>query len=373
MLVRQPSLYPRRKPVPWRRYVAYVRHAERRLARRRHPLATTIAGSIVLAVAGALFAQAVGIGIGAGVQDLSRSIADTLPTGLDSDLVLGEQPVVVSTAPILDTLPEFTKSNELFFEGRIPSFAIREDSAVAITLNGKLVSTLAIQPDGRFGGVPLTLVDGANTIEATLVEGTTEIAATSHTVTVDRTAPELKIVRPAAGATVEGEVIVEGRTEAAADVIVNDRAVRPNPDGTFTERILAPSGPLVIAILVKDKAGNETRTELGVIVSAVRAPAAGLALAISLDRALVKPGETVVAEIHAIQDGQLKPDLAVTLQVGVVTIGTYRTDSTGTARVGFAAPNHEVEDAAVVVLAGGTSARATLTVAKPTPPPTARP
>jgi len=33
----------------------------------------------------------------------------------------------------------------------------------------------------------------------------------------------------------------------------------------------------------------------------------------------------------------------------------------------------EVEDAAVVVLAGGTSARATLTVAKPTPPPTARP
>ena len=61
---------------------------------------------------------------------------------------------------------------------------------------------------------------------------------------------------------------------------------------------------------------------------------------------------------------KLKADLAVTLQVGVVTIGTYRTDSTGTVRRGFAAPNHEVEAAAVVVLAGGTSARATLTVAK---------
>lgn len=363
-MIREYRVPRKRQPVDWREYAGHVRRAERKLGRRRHPLAATIVGSVVLAVAGSLFAQAIGVGIGAGVRDLGRSIVSTLPGELNEDLVLGETPVVVSTAPILDSLPEFMKANELLFEGRVPAFAVRPTSSIVISLNGKLLSTLQIAPDGRFGGIPITLQDGPNTIEAALVEGTSEIASTSHTVVVDRVAPELKIVRPAADGTVEGEVIVEGQTEAGADVTVNDRAVRPNPDGTFTERLVAPAGPLTLTIVAKDRAGNETKTGLTITVAQAKAPTAGLALAVSIDRALVKPGQTVVAEIHAIQDGQLKADLAFTLQVGVITIGSYRTDASGTARVGFAAPNHEVEDVAVVVLGGGTSARATFTVSR---------
>ncbi len=354
----------KRKPVDWRRYTAHVRRAERKLARKRHPLVATIAGTLVLGIAGALFAQAVGVSVAAGLRDLGGSLVSSLPQSEDSDLVLGEAPVTVSTAPILDTLPEFLKESQLVFQGRVPGFALRPNSVISLALNGKLLTTLTIAPDGRFGGVPLQLQDGPNVIQATLLEGTTEIAATSHTVVVDRTAPELTIVRPAAGARILGdEVIVEGKTEAAADVIVNDRALRPNPDGTFTERLLASPGPLTLVILVRDRAGNETKTEISLTVSEQQAPTAGLVLAVSVDRALVKPGETVIAEIHSIKDGQLHPDLAVTLQVGVVTIGTYRTDSNGTARVGFAAPNHEVENVTVLVLGGGASARTTFTVA----------
>lgn len=349
----------------WRRYARYVRRAERKLGRRRHPLAVTVVASVVFAVAGALFAQAIGVGIGAGIDDLRESIVSTLPEGLDSDLVVREAPVVVSTAPILDGLPEFTRSNDLFVEGRVPAFAVRPGSSIALALNGRPVGVLSLSADGRFGSVPVTLPDGTSTIEATLIEGNTEIASTSHTVTVDREAPELTIVRPATGATVVGtEVILEGSTEPAADVTVNDRALRPNPDGTFTERLVVTPGPLVLRVLARDRAGNETKTEIGIVVEEARVPTAGLALALSLDRSLVKPGETVVAEIHAIENGQLKGDLAVTLSVGVVTIGTYRTDANGTARVGFAAPDHEVEDVAVVVLGGGASARATFTVAR---------
>jgi hypothetical protein len=363
-VIREYRVPRKRQPVDWREYAAHVRRAERKLGRRRHPLAATIAGSVVLAVAGSFFAQAVGVGIGAGVRDLGRSIVSTLPGDRNEDLVLGETPVTVSIAPILDSLPEFLKASVLLFEGRVPSFAVRAESSIAISLNGRILTTLQVAPDGRFGGIPITLQDGPNTIEATLLEGSTEIAATSHTVVVDRVAPELKIVRPEPGATVEGEVIVEGSTEAAADVTVNDRALRPNPDGTFTERIVAPPGPLALTIVARDRAGNETKTELTIIVGEAVVPTAGLVIAVSLDRALVKPGDTVVAEIHAIHDGQLKPDLAFTLQVGVITIGSYRTDASGTARVGFAAPNHEVEDVAVVILGGGTSARASFTVAK---------
>lgn len=358
-------VYRKRKPVDWRHYTAHVRRAERKLARRRHPLLATIIGSVVLAVAGAAFAQAVGVSIATGLSDLSGSMVSSLPQNEDSDLILGEPTVRISTAPILDRLPEFIKANDLVFHGRVPGFALKPDSIISLALNGKHVTTMTIAPDGFFGGVSLQLEDGPNVIQATLLEGTTEIAATSHTVVVDRTAPELKILRPTPGQAITGdEIIIEGSTEAAADVTVNDRALRPNPDGTFTERVLAAPGPLTLVIVARDKAGNETKTEIPVVISEARSEVAGLTLAVSLDRTLVKPGQTVVAEIHAIQDGQLRPDVPVTLQVGVVTIGTYRTDASGRARIGFAAPNHEVEDVAVVVLAGGTSGRATFTVAR---------
>lgn len=365
----------RRKPVDWRRYATHVQRAERTLQRRRHPFLLTIAGTVVLALMGSLFAQAVGVGLGKGLEDLGGTLVQAIPKSQDSDLVLGETEVTVSTAPILDTLPEFVKVNEMVFEGRVPAFALKPDSSISLSVNGKLLTTIAIRPDGRFGGIPLTLQDGTNVIEATLVEGTKEIAATSHTVVVDRTAPELKIVRPSKGESVEGdEVIVEGSTEPGADVTVNDRALRPNPDGSFTERLLAAPGSFAVTIVAKDRAGNETKAQLTVTVTEKTSPATGLTLAVSLDRALVKPGESAVAEIHALQDGRLLADLPVTVQVGVVTVGTYRTDANGTVRVGFNAPNHEVEDLSVVVLGGGTTARASLTVAKPaTPAPTKRP
>ena len=364
MLVRQPSLYKKRKPVDWRRYTAHVRKAEKKLARKRHPFVATVVGSVILGIAGSFFAQAVGVSILAGLEDLGGSLVSALPQNEDSELVIGETPVTISTAPILDTLPEFVKVNDLTFEGRVPAFALKPDSVISLSLNGKLLTTLTIAPDGRFGGVPLLLQDGPNVIQATLLEGTTEIAVTSHTVVVDRFGPVLTIVRPVTDQTIEGdEVIIEGKTEAAADVTVNDRALRPNPDGTFTERLLAAPGLLNLVIVARDKAGNETKTEILVLIRESQAGAEGLTLAVSLDRVLVKPGQTIIAEIHAIQDGQLRPDVPVTLQVGVITIGTYRTDASGVARIGFAAPNHEAEDVAVIVLGGGTSGRATFSVA----------
>lgn len=349
----------------WRRYTAHVRKAEKKLARRRHPFAATVVGSIVLGIAGSFFAQAVGVSLLAGIEDLGGSLVSALPQNEDSELVMSERQVTVSTAPILDTLPEFVSVNVFQFEGRVPAFALKPDSVISLSLNGKVITDLTILPDGRFGGVPLQLQDGPNVIKAALVEGTTEIATTSHTVVVDRKAPSITILRPTKGQAIEGdEVIVEGSTEAGADVTINDRALRPNPDGSFTERVLAAPGPFKIVIVAKDRAGNETKTEINVNVSESQAGAAGLTLAVSVDRAVVKPGQTVTAEVHAIQDGQLRPDVPITLQVGVITIGTYRTDASGVARISFAAPNHEAEDVTVIVLGGGTSGRATFSVVK---------
>lgn len=365
----------RRAPVDWRRYSRFVRKAQAKLPRREHPVAITLAASLVFAIAGSLLAQAIGVGIGAGVHDLGRSLVSTLPQTQEAELVLGATPVTVSAAPVLDALPEFTKTNEVRLSGKVPDFAVRPGRALAVALNGQLVSTLTLAPDGRFGPASLTLPDGTSTIQVTLVEGTSDIAATSHAIVVDRTAPQLSLVRPKAADSVEGpDLIVEGKTEAAADVTVNDRALRPNPDGTFTERLVVSPGPLTITVIARDRAGNETKTQVAITVKqGSQSSTAGTALTVKLDRTTVKPGGSVVAEVRATENGAPKADLAVTLSVGVITIGTYKTDASGVARIGFAAPDHEVEDVAVVVLGGGTSARATLTVAKQPAPTPRRP
>lgn len=353
----------RRRVVDWRRYSARARHARKKLPRYEHPLLLTLALSLVLTLGGIQILQALGVGIGSGLREIGSQVVGALPKAQEAQLVLGETPVTVSVAPVLDAIPDFTKTSELAIAGKVPSFAVAAGRQILVALNGRTVGSYAIAPDGRFGGAPITLQDGPNTVTATLVEGTTDIAATTHTVVVKRVPPTLAITRPKAGDTVDGpDVIVEGKTEVGAEVTVNDRALRPNPDGTFTERLTVPVGPLSVTILARDKAGNETKTQLSLTVKQSSQSATGTVLAVTLDRAKVRPGETVVAKVVATESGLPKADVAVTLQVGVFTVGTYKTDASGIAIVGFAAPDHEIDDVAVVVLGGGSSARATLTV-----------
>lgn len=358
----------KRAPVDWRRYSTHARRARGRLPRFEHPLLVSLAVSLIFALAGLSLLRLAGLGVGAGLRDLGSSIEGSLPKPQEEELVIGETTVNVSAAPILEGLPEFSKGNEILLAGKVPAFAVKPDRVIALAVNGRQVGTFGLESDGRFGGTSIVVPDGTSTIVATLFEATTQVASTSHTVTVDRTPPQLSIIRPKAGDTIDGpDVIVEGKTEAAADVTVNDRALRPNPDGTFTERIVAQPGPLTLTVVTKDKAGNETKTEVAITVKpASQVSIAGTTLAVALDRAKVRPGETVVATIAAAENGKPRAGLAVTIQVGVFTIGTYTTDRAGTTSVGFAAPDHEVEDVAVVVLGGGASARATLTVAKQT-------
>ena len=353
----------RRKPVDWRRYSKQARVARKKLPRYEHPLILTAALSILFTILGIQMLQALGVGIGSGIRDLGSQIVGSLPQAKEGPLVIGEREVTISVAPILEGMPDFTKTNELQIAGRIPSFAVAADRRIAVAVNGSNVGIYPIGSDGRFGGATLRLQDGPNTITATLVEGTTDVASTSQTVVVKRTPPVLTITRPKAGDVVDGpDVIIEGKTDAGVDVSVNDRAVRPNPDGTFTERLTPAVGPLALTIVARDKAGNETKTQLSLTVKQPTQATVGTLLAVTLDRTKVRPGETVVARILAVSNGVPKADVPVTLQVGVFTVGTYKTDASGIAVVGFAAPDHEIDDVAVVVLGGGTSARATLTV-----------
>src|SRR5439155_1113778 len=186
----------------------------------------------------------------------------------------------------------------------------------------------------------LALRDGANAIGLTLLSGKDVIARSAYTVILDRQPPTLDMIGPVDGATVDGpNVIVQGKAEIGATVTVNGRTIVPGQDGSFSESFTPPVGPVAITVVARDRAGNETTKKSSVTL---RAPiAAATLVTVTLDRAKVRPGEIVSAQIRVTENGIPKVGTLATLSVGVITIGSAATDVFGNTRIAFAAPPNE--------------------------------
>src|SRR5439155_294778 len=104
-------------------------------------------------------------------------------------------------------------------------------------------------------------------------------------------------------------------------------------------------------------------TQLTVTVNGKPALGAAANVAVALASYTVKPGGFVNASITVTSNARPVAGQQVSLQVGVVAIGTAVTDPAGHATITFAAPPNE-GIAQVVVLAGAASGSALLTVAK---------
>lgn len=301
--------------------------------------------------------------VGTGVDDFGSRMAALFPA------LQGSRPIElpsgggsVTTDPVALDLPDFTREAALALRGRVPTFALVSGRSVEISLNGAVAATVTPDSAGLFGA-PLTLREGPNAIALTLLAGKDVIAHSSYTIVLDRQPPTLAVTKPRAGDAIEGpNVVVQGAAEAGATVLVNERQIVAAQDGSFTDTFTATPGPLTITVIARDRAGNETKVATAVTVRGA-ASAAPLAVGVTLDASKVKPGQFVTASIRVTANGLPRSDELVTLSVGVVTIGSARTDASGTARIAFAAPPNEGE-ASVVVLASGASGRATLTVAK---------
>ncbi|HEX4743068.1 MAG TPA: hypothetical protein VFW12_00190 [Candidatus Limnocylindria bacterium] len=302
----------------------------------------------------------IGMGVDALGRDLTSALSNAFPQ-VSQPLDL-ERSSSVQHEPIVDQLPAFTSTPSVMLQGHLPSFALGPDRQVEIALNGAVVARVDPDAAGRFAQ-QLTLRDGENTVVITLLERSTVISTTSATSVLDKTPPALSIVRPTNGETIQGEtVVVEGKTEPGARVTVNERVVAAAPDGTFSESFTATAGAVPIEVVTRDQAGNETKTKIDVLVRA-QAAQAGQRIAVSLDRTKVRPGEPVVADVTVLENGRPKANASVTLFVGVFEVGTSRTGSNGSVKVGFAAPTTEGEIGVVAIASSG-SARATLTVAR---------
>jgi hypothetical protein len=340
-----------------------VRHAKSNLPR-RHGLPLVVAllcWSLLLGGAGTIAVRAAG-GLTAVAGDAGSFIANVVPAPRSIDIPLSDPGGVVAAAPILDQAPDFVAAAALLIQGRVPSFAVETGRHVEITLNNGAAAAIPIDAKGHFA-LPVTLKDGPNAVVATLLSGRDVVATTSRTIVLDRVPPSLSIGRPRPGDVVDGSIVtVEGKAELYSAVTVNDRNVVVGADGSFTEAFTAPFGPVSITVVARDRAGNEARSLVTVVVRD-RSAAGAVTLFVALDRPTVGPGGPVTATITLSDPSGPRAATAVTLSLGTRAIGTTKTDALGKATISFVAPQSE-SVTQVIVLGGGASGSATLTVTR---------
>ncbi len=354
----------RRTPPPRDRYVAVARAATRRRVRRRLPaVATGIVWGLVLASA-AIIADTTASGVSRLGGSAGSFVAGLIPAPEPvGNLTIAETTGQVGAAPTLDALPQYTKDSGLLIQGLIPSFVRATDRKVAVALNGGAAVVVAFDANGHFA-VPLTLAEGTNQIIVSLVSPTDTISSTKSTVVFSKTPPPLSLSAPKNGDSVDGtNLTVSGKSAPGATVLVNDRTVIVGEDGSFSDTSTVQAGTVPITVIARDRAGNETKVQLTVTVNGKPTLGAAAQVAVTLSNATVKPGGFVNATIAVSSGGKPVAGQLVSLQVGVIAIGTAVTDAAGNAAISFAAPPNE-GIAQVVVLAGGASGSAVLTIAK---------
>jgi glucodextranase-like protein len=350
----------RRDPVPRDRYRAIARGAGARVPSRPRWLEAALV--VMLAVAALIALPRVAAAVGTGFEQLVTSIQSAIPLlqGRGSiDLPAGGSSSI-GAAPIADSLPAYTHEPQLQLTGKVPSFAVQEGHSLQVVLNGAVVTTTPLDPSGAFSAT-LALKDGTNSIGVALVADRDVVAASSYTVVLDRTPPTMTVARPTEGSTVDAQnIVVAGKTEPGSTITVNGRIVVVTPEGEFTDSFSATQGSVPVTVIARDRAGNETTQKLTVIAQQVT-QIAGLTVTVTLDKATARPGQGVLARIYVVGTTGPRAGVPLTLSVGVATIGTAVTDGTGTAQISFSAPTTE-GDASVVVLAAGSSGRASLTI-----------
>ena len=363
MLITRLRMGPRRRePVSRERYRAIARNAGVRAPARPRWVDASLAAT--LGVAALIVLPRAASAASAGFEQIVAQIQQAIPLlqGRGSiDLPAGGS-TSIGAAPIADALPAYTREPQLQLTGKVPSFAVQTGRSVQFVLNGAVVATTLLDASGAFNAT-LTLREGANTIAVALIADRDVVAASSYSVALDRTPPTMTLTQPVEGSTVDAKnVVVTGTTEPGSTITVNGRIVVITPEGAFTDSFSAAPGPLAITVVARDRAGNETTQKVTVIAQQVT-QTVGLTVTVTLDKTTARVGQGVLATVFVVGTNGPRAGIPVTLTVGVVSAGTAVTDGSGAARIPFVAPSTEGETS-VVVLASGSSGRATLTISR---------
>lgn len=351
----------RRDPVSRDRYRAIARDAGVRGPAPQRRVAAAL--GVALALTALITLPRTAAAVGEGVDHIVTQVQQAIPLlqGRGSIEIPAGGSSSVGAAPVADSLPAYTRQPQLHLTGKVPSFAVQEGRTLRIVLNGAVIASTPLDPSGAFNAT-LALKDGANSIAVALIADRDVVAASSYTVVLDRTPPTVTMEQPAPGITVDSQnIVVAGMTEQGSTITVNGRIVVTTPEGAFRDSFSATPGSVAVTVVARDRAGNETTQKVTVIAQQAT-QTAGLSITVTVNKATARPGEGLIATVFISGvTGVPRAGVVVTGSVGVTTMGSAVTDATGIARLSFTAPATE-GDVSVVILAGGSSGRASLTV-----------
>lgn len=175
-----------------------------------------------------------------------------------SQPITGED-VLPPPPPVLQPLPTATNSAVV----RIHGFS-EEGATVVLSINNADAYETLVESDGEFLFNSVSLKSGENRISARAIDpaGNESQASSQHIVNFDSEAPSLSLESPEDGASFFGSreksLNVKGSVEGEARVIVNGFIVIPSQDGSFSHLLQLNVGENTIAVVARDRAGNET-------------------------------------------------------------------------------------------------------------------
>lgn len=137
---------------------------------------------------------------------------------------------------------------------------------VYIIQNGSEVTNVTADDSGSFA-VPLTFVEGENTLAAYAKNGTQESAVSQEYTTIfDNQPPQIEITEPTENQSIQGKrnqnLTVKGKTKPGSRLFLNDRLVFLQPDGAFSTTHRLENGTNTLAFRVIDQAGNQAEKSL---------------------------------------------------------------------------------------------------------------
>jgi len=179
-----------------------------------------------------------------------------------SDKPVDVNDITPPAPPQFESLPEFTNKKNLLITG----FS-EEGASILLSFNSEDIESLA-DVDGKFS-IELKLNNGENNLQATAKDhaGNSSQPGNVYKIAFDDKAPELTLSSPSDGSAFFGsgqrQTVIKGATSNDAEVYINDKFVSVMEDNTFSFATTLSEGANSFEIKAIDKAGNETKSTLG--------------------------------------------------------------------------------------------------------------
>lgn len=142
------------------------------------------------------------------------------------------------------------------------------DATITVVVNGEESAKIPTDKDGKFNTSEITLKEGENKINAFVARKDQESSPSETFVVIyKKSNPKIEISAPLNGARIHQDsrdITVSGATDAGNRLIINDRLVIVQNDGSFNFKVTLSDGDNTIKLQAADDAGNTTDQELKV-------------------------------------------------------------------------------------------------------------